>query len=69
MQIVNLMTPDPVTIGPLESLSQAKMIMNAGRFRRMPVVENGDIPCPLPSASAYRGQRKSFTKILGSVDG
>jgi acetoin utilization protein AcuB len=41
MQIVNLMTSDPVTIGPLESLSKAKLIMEAGRFRRLPVMEDG----------------------------
>lgn len=40
MQIVNLMTTDPVTIGPLESLSKAKMMMDAGRFRRLPVTED-----------------------------
>lgn len=43
MQIVNLMTPDPVTIGPLDSLSKAKMIMDEGRFRRLPVIEGGQL--------------------------
>lgn len=41
MQIVNLMTSDPVTIGPHDTLSNAKTIMEAGRFRRVPVVEEG----------------------------
>lgn len=41
MQIVNLMTSDPVTISPRESLSKAKMMMDAGHFRRLPVVEHG----------------------------
>ena len=41
MQIVNLMTSDPVTIGPDATLSNAKTIMDAGRFRRVPVVEDG----------------------------
>jgi acetoin utilization protein AcuB len=40
MQIVNLMTTDPTTIGPSDSLSKAKMMMDAGRFRRLPVIED-----------------------------
>ena len=41
MQIVNLMTSDPVTIDSHENLSKAKSIMDAGHFRRVPVVEDG----------------------------
>jgi len=41
MQIVNLMTSDPVTIDPHENLSKAKSIMDTGHFRRVPVVEDG----------------------------
>lgn len=41
MQIVNLMTSPPKTISPLERLSKAKSIMDAGHFRRVPVVEDG----------------------------
>jgi acetoin utilization protein AcuB len=41
MQIVNLMTSDPVTIHPHENLSKAKSIMDTGHFRRVPVVEDG----------------------------
>jgi len=41
MQIVNLMTSDPVTIHPHETLSKAKSIMDAGNFRRVPVVDDG----------------------------
>jgi CBS domain-containing protein len=41
MQIVNLMTPDPATIGPRDTLSKAKTIMEAGRFRRVPVLDDG----------------------------
>jgi CBS domain-containing protein len=43
MQIVNLMTSDPVTIGPLDSLSKAKATMEAGHFRRLPVIEDGQL--------------------------
>jgi acetoin utilization protein AcuB len=40
MQIVNLMTSDPVTVGPHDTLAKAKSIMDAGNFRRVPVMEN-----------------------------
>lgn len=39
MQIANLMTPDPVTIGPREALAAAKLLMDEGSFRRLPVVD------------------------------
>jgi acetoin utilization protein AcuB len=41
MQIVNLMTSDPVAIGQHDTLSNAKAVMDEGRFRRLPVVEDG----------------------------
>jgi acetoin utilization protein AcuB len=41
MQLVNLMTSDPVTISPDETLSKVKRIMDAGHFRRVPVVDDG----------------------------
>jgi acetoin utilization protein AcuB len=41
MQIVNLMSPDPVTIDQHDKLSKAKATMDAGNFRRVPVVDGG----------------------------
>jgi len=41
MQIVNLMTSDPVTIDQHDTLSKAKSMMDAGNFRRVPVVDGG----------------------------
>jgi acetoin utilization protein AcuB len=41
MQIVNLMTPDPIAINPDDTLANAKASMDDGRFRRLPVVEDG----------------------------
>jgi acetoin utilization protein AcuB len=41
MQIVNLMTSDPVTIDQHDTMSKAKSIMDAGNFRRVPVVDGG----------------------------
>jgi acetoin utilization protein AcuB len=40
MQIVNLMTPDPITIAQHDTLSKAKCLMDEGHFRRLPVMEN-----------------------------
>ena len=41
MQIVNLMTSDPIVINPDDTLANAKAVMDDGRFRRLPVVEGG----------------------------
>jgi acetoin utilization protein AcuB len=41
MQIINLMTSDPVTTHPQDNLSRAKSIMEVGGFRRVPVVDDG----------------------------
>ncbi|MGC2758222.1 MAG: CBS domain-containing protein [Candidatus Binatus sp.] len=41
MQIVNVMTSDPITIDQHDTLSKAKTIMDEGRFRRLPVMEDG----------------------------
>jgi len=35
------MTPKPTTIGPRDRLEAAKALMDAERFHRLPVVENG----------------------------
>ncbi len=43
MQIVNLMTPDPITIGQHDTLSKAKSLMDEGRFRRLPVFDNDQL--------------------------
>lgn len=40
MQIVNLMTPDPITISQRDTLSKAKSLMDEGCFRRLPVMDN-----------------------------
>ena len=43
MQIVNLMTADPITIGQHDTLSNAKRLMDEGSFRRLPVMDNGQL--------------------------
>ena len=39
--IADVMTPNPVTISPSNSLRTAKRLMEEGNFRRLPVVEGG----------------------------
>ena len=41
MQIVNLMTPDPIVSNRDDTLANSKAVMDEGRFRRLPVVEDG----------------------------
>jgi acetoin utilization protein AcuB len=43
MQIANWMTRDPVCITRQDTLAKAKELMDAGRFRRLPVMENGKL--------------------------
>jgi len=40
VQLVNAMTTKPVTISSHETLAKAKSLMDAGRFRRLPVVDD-----------------------------
>ena len=41
MQLVNAMTANPVTVTSRDTLAKAKALMDAGRFRRLPVVDGG----------------------------
>ena len=34
------MTPNPVTVGPHDSLRKVRLLMRQGRLRRLPVIEN-----------------------------
>jgi acetoin utilization protein AcuB len=43
MQIANWMTRDPVCITRQDALARAKELMDAGHFRRLPVMENGKL--------------------------
>jgi CBS domain-containing protein len=40
MQIANWMTHDPVCITHQDTLARAKELMDAGQFRRLPVIDN-----------------------------
>jgi len=43
MLVRDVMTPDPVTIGPNQSIGTALARMRRGGFRRLPVVEEGKL--------------------------
>lgn len=43
MQVASRMTPNPVTIAPRDSLAEAQERMRTGRFRRLPVVDDGKL--------------------------
>jgi CBS domain-containing protein len=40
MEIANWMSRSPACISPNDTLAAAKKLMDAGRFRRLPVIEN-----------------------------
>ena len=42
MQVTNWMTRSPVCVGPRETLAAARELMNAGGFRQLPVVDDGN---------------------------
>jgi len=42
-QLANAMTSNPITVGSRDTLATAKSLMDAGRFRRLPVVDDGRI--------------------------
>lgn len=41
MQVVSRMTKSPATVSPRDTLAKAKRLMEAGGFRRLPVVQDG----------------------------
>ncbi len=43
MHLALVMTPNPVTVGPEASLATVKALMDAGKFRRVLIVENGKL--------------------------
>jgi len=68
MQLANLMTSDPITASPKDTLEHAMSIMNAGRFRRVPVVEGGTLVGILTERDVreHSGYLQS-TKVTGAM--
>jgi len=42
-KVVDVMTRDPLTVTPLETIGQAEEIMTDNRFRQLPVIEDGEL--------------------------
>jgi acetoin utilization protein AcuB len=43
MEMIHIMTRHPETIHPDDTLAKAKEMMDAGEFRRLPVVKDGEV--------------------------
>ena len=43
MRVADVMTRDPLTVSPAETIGQAEEIMTDNRFRQLPVVQDGDL--------------------------
>jgi acetoin utilization protein AcuB len=43
MKVLDVMTTNPLTVTPAESVGQADELMNANRIRQLPVVEHGEL--------------------------
>jgi len=43
MKVADVMTRDPLTVGPAETIGQADEIMTDNRFRQLPVVQDGEL--------------------------
>ncbi len=66
--ISEVMTSEPVSISPEQSFSRALEIMHAGRFRHIPVVENGRAIGIVSSRDAMGSELETFMYQL-IVDG
>jgi CBS domain-containing protein len=58
--IAEVMTLDPVTVGPGDSFGRALLIMHEGGFRHVPVVENGEPLGIVSSRSALDPDMEEF---------
>ena len=43
MKVVDVMTRNPLTVSPSETIGQAEEIMTHNRFRQLPVVKDGEL--------------------------
>ncbi len=64
--IAEVMTPDPMTIGPDKPFTDALELMHGGQYRHVPVVENGGPIGMVSSRDAMGPELEQFmyTKIL-----
>ena len=43
MKVVDIMTRDPLTVTPVETIGQADELMNTNKIRQLPVVQGKDL--------------------------
>ena len=43
MKVIDVMTTDPLTVAPTETIGQADELMNTNRIRQLPVVESKEL--------------------------
>ena len=43
MKVVDIMTKDPLTVTPMETIGQADELMNTNKIRQLPVVQGKDL--------------------------
>jgi acetoin utilization protein AcuB len=72
MEMIHIMTRHPETIHPEDTLAKAKEMMDAGAFRRLPVVKDGDVVGMLTERnlrehSGYLGSTKVNVAMSGPV--
>jgi diguanylate cyclase (GGDEF)-like protein len=63
-KVVELMTPQPVSIGPDEDLEAAAQLMHLFRVRRLPVVRKGRLVGVLSRGQVMEAQRGEFIQTL-----
>lgn len=68
MEMIHIMTKHPETIHPDDTLAKAQEMMDAGRFRRLPVVKDGVIVGMLTERDLrqHRGHLES-TKVNATM--
>ncbi len=63
-EISNVMTPNPTTVQPDRSFTNALEIMHVGRFRHLPVVEQGRPIGMISSLDALGPELEQFTYAM-----
>jgi len=61
MNVTRRMTRDPETLGPKRTVAEARVLMDAGGFRRMPIVDNGRLVGIISDRDVRRYQRDELS--------
>jgi acetoin utilization protein AcuB len=63
MEMIHVMTRHPETIGPDDTLVNAKEMMDAAGFRRLPVVKDGEVVGMLTERDLRGWPARSFVPV------